>query len=234
MSDHPAWDRSWIVNQTNHLTMDLFRMVETQHIAATMRLVDSAHEQDLLEQMLEESKPPMPSAANGVHYLLAAPFRYFPQTGSRFRAVNTAGVWYGADDPFCACSEMAYWRQRFLLDSAGLAQKELSTEHSMYQAQVSGLAIDLLSQPWVQAKSLWMHPSRYDDCQELGLLARQAGHLAWIRYNSVRAPDHVCGAVFDPTVLRIITPDSQFEQWHCHTTKDRVTFASGRKRFDFY
>ena len=61
MSLQSAWDPSWIVDQTSVLVMDLFRMVETQHIAATMRLVDSANEQALLEQMLEESKPPRPA-----------------------------------------------------------------------------------------------------------------------------------------------------------------------------
>ena len=233
MNLQSTWDPSWIVDQTSFLVMDLFRMVETQHIAATMRLVDSADEQALLEQMLEESKPPLPESAVGVHYLLAAPFRYFPQTGSRFRAVNTPGVWYGADDPYCACAEMAYWRQRFLLDSVGLVQQELSTEHSMYQAQVSGLAVDLLSEPWTQAESLWIHPSQYADTQALGSLAREAGHVAWIRYRSVRAPGHTCGAVFDPRALRMVTPDMQYEQWHCHTSKDRVSFSNGRQRFDF-
>lgn len=233
MSVEPIWDRGWVVDQTTPLAMALFRMVETQHIAATMRLVDSADEQYLLEQMLETSKPPLPEAAVGMHFLLAAPFRYFPQTGSRFRAVNAPGVWYGADDPHCACSEMAYWRQRFLLDSAGLLQKELNTEHSMYQARVSGLAIDLLSQPWVQAESVWMHPSNYKETQELGQLARQAGHVAWIRYRSVRAHGHTCAAVFDPSALSMVTPDMQYEQWHCHTSKDRVTFSNGRQRFDF-
>lgn len=233
MSVQPAWNRDWVNDQFSEIAMDLFRLVETQHIAATMRLVDSADEQDVLEQMLEESKPPMPETAAGVHYLLAAPFRYFPQTGSRFRTVNTPGVWYGADDPYCACAEMAYWRQRFLIDSAGLLQQELSTEHSMYQAQVSGPAINLLSQPWVQAEKYWMHPSSYTDTQELGQLARQNGSVAWIRYKSVRAPEHTCGAVFDPQALRMITPDMQYEQWHCHTGKDKVTFSNGRKRFDF-
>jgi len=107
------------------------------------------------------------------------------------------------------------------------------TEHSMYQAQVSGLGIDLLSEPWARAESLWMHASQYADTQTLGRLARQAGHVTWIRYRSVRAPGHTCGAVFDPRALRMVTPDMQYEQWHCHTSKDHVSFSNGRQRFDF-
>lgn len=77
MSLQSAWDPSWIADQTSALVMDLFRMVETQHIAATMRLVDSEDEQALLEQMLEESKPPLPESAVGVHYLLAGACQKF-------------------------------------------------------------------------------------------------------------------------------------------------------------
>jgi hypothetical protein len=60
------WDPAWIQEHVLTLTTRSFRMVETQHIAATMRLVDSADEQDLLEQMLESNKPPLPAQALGL------------------------------------------------------------------------------------------------------------------------------------------------------------------------
>jgi hypothetical protein len=184
--------------------------------------------------MLETSKPPLPPQAIGSHYLLAAPFRYVPQTGSRFRAVNSPGIWYGADDAYCACAEVAYWRQRFLLDSAGLMKQTLSTEHSMYEASVQGRALDLLSHPWVLAQALWMHPSDYAQTQKLATLVRDSQtEVTWIRYASVRATDHVCAAVFDPHSLTMVTPEGRYEQWHCHTTADRVTLSNGRVRFDF-
>ena len=227
------WDPAWIQEHVTNLSMHAFRMVETQHIAATMRLVDSAEEQDWLEQMLEGSKPPLPPEAVGLHYLLAAPFRYVPQTGSRFRAVNTPGIWYGADDRYCACAEIAYWRQRFLLDSVGLMKQHLSTEHSMYQAVVHGQAIDLLSAPWSQAQVHWQHHSDYTETQQLGKMVRNSGDVAWMRYGSVRASGHICAAVLDPRSLNMVSADGQFEQWHCHTTYDKVTFSNGRERFDF-
>ena len=210
-----------------------FRMVETQHIAATMRLVDSLPEQELLEQMLEESKPQLPPEAVGVHYLLAAPFRYVPHTGSRFRGVNSLGIWYGADDSYCACAEIAYWRQRFLLDSVGLMKQQLSTEHSMYKAHVSGQAIDLLSFPWANADAHWKHHSDYTETQKLGRLVKDSGAAAWIRYGSVRAEGHSCAAVFDPRSLNMEATAGEFENWHCNTTCDRVTFSNGHERFDF-
>jgi hypothetical protein len=209
-------------------------MVETQYVAATMRLVDSADEQQMLEDMLENSKPPLPPQASGLHYLLAAPFRYVPQTGSRFRSVNSPGIWYGADDAYCACAEIAYWRQRFLLDSVGLMKQALVTEHSMYEASVQGRALNLLTHPWVLAQALWTHPSDYAETQKLAtLISDSLFGVTWIRYASVRATNHVCAAVFDPRSLTMVTPDGRYEQWHCQTTADKVTLSNGRVRFDF-
>ncbi|MGQ0654347.1 MAG: RES domain-containing protein, partial [Betaproteobacteria bacterium] len=64
----------------------MWRAVEWQHIAATTKLVDSQAEQEMLEDILEETKPPAPSGMGPMDYLLATPFRYRPPPGgSRFR-----------------------------------------------------------------------------------------------------------------------------------------------------
>lgn len=229
-----SWNPDWVHEFSADLHMPAFRMVETQYVAATIRLVDSADEQLMLEEMLEASKPPLPPQARGLHYLLAAPFRYVPQTGSRFRAVNSPGIWYGADDAYCACAEIAYWRQRFLLDSVGLMRQPLVTDLSMYEASVQGRALDLSLHPWVLAQALWMHPSDYAETQKLATLVRDSlSGVTWIRYASVRANDHVCAAVFDPRSLTMVTSEGRYETWRCHTTADKVTLSNGRVRFDF-
>lgn len=233
MTDTALWRREWIDQHAEPRSMTAFRMVETQYIAATMRLVDSFDEQRLLEEMLEESKPGLPVEARDAHYLLAAPFRYWPVTPSRFRAVNMPGIWYGADDPYCACAEIAYWRQRFLLDSAGLAKQHLSTEHSMYEVAIDGISVDLLSDPWTQAESHWKHHSDYTETQKLGALVRSSARVEWIRYASVRAEGHVCAAVFDVRCLTMVTADNRYEQWHCHAARDKVTLSNGQVRYDF-
>ena len=75
----------------------VWRMVESQHIAATMKLVDDRAEQDLLESLLETSKPPA-ADTDRLDYLLATPLRYDPQRGgSRFRGETDPGVFYGAE-----------------------------------------------------------------------------------------------------------------------------------------
>lgn len=55
-----------------------WRIVEAQHVASTMKIVDSAAEQEALESLLEAGKPALPDATSGLDYLLATPFRYPP------------------------------------------------------------------------------------------------------------------------------------------------------------
>ncbi len=39
--------------------------------------------------------------------------------------------------------------------------------------------------------------------------------------------------MFTPKRLTLLSPDGTFEQWHCHVTRDKVTFSNGATRFDF-
>ena len=69
---------------TNYKT-SVYRIVETQEYAATMNLVDDLEEQELLEQLLDEVKPPYKKGTQKLHYLISTPFRYPPlKYGSRF------------------------------------------------------------------------------------------------------------------------------------------------------
>ncbi len=81
-----AWRDEWFTAPLRSATALLWRGVEAQHRVATMRLVDSLDDQAMLERLLEASKPALPPAADGLHYLLATPFRYRSPHGSRFRA----------------------------------------------------------------------------------------------------------------------------------------------------
>ena len=64
---------------------EVLRLVESQEQVATSRLVGTLAEQELLETMIEASKPPLLKRALRLHYLLSTPFRYPPlRHGSRF------------------------------------------------------------------------------------------------------------------------------------------------------
>jgi len=107
-------------SEARRATRRLWRAVEAQHIASTLRLVANVEEQLILERVLENSKPKVPSDAADLHYLLATPFRYASPIGSRFRAPADPGVWYGAEKERTACAELGSWRWRFLMDATGL------------------------------------------------------------------------------------------------------------------
>ena len=149
-----SWDVAWLDQAHASQAMLAWRGVEAQHVVSTMRLVDTLQEQDVLEQLLEQSKPALPHSKAPKHYLLTTPFRYRPQHPSRFRRAGTRGLWYGAENLHAACAEVAYWRYRFILDSVPLLDSELLTEHTFFQARVQGRAIDLMKPPWVEAKAV--------------------------------------------------------------------------------
>jgi len=84
------WTPRAVASEATHSKLELWRAVEAQHVVATRALVDSLAEQEVLEAILEESKPPIPAACAGYDYLLYTPFRYPPSLhGSRFRITTT-------------------------------------------------------------------------------------------------------------------------------------------------
>ena len=229
-----AWDPQWFeaAGATAVRRALAWRGVEAQHVVSTLRLVDHPDEQALLEQLLEGSKPALPAAAQGLHYLLATPFRYAPPHASRFRVAHAKGQWYGAESLFAACAEVAYWRQRFVSDSEGLRERELLTEHSFFQGLIDGPSIDLSAPPWQQAHEAWTQDSDYSATHALATAAQARG-VQWLRYESVRAPGHFCAVALVPQCLREPPGglDGTRQTWHCKATRRRVMLTRGRERW---
>ena len=189
-----------------------------------MRLTDSLEEQELLEAVLEDSKPAVPPPVRRLHYLLATPYRYRPHIGSRFRAALEPGVWYGAEALRTALAEKSYWRLRFLLDSPGTPELK-PVPHTAFQAAVrSRAALDLTRAPFVRERGAWTHRSDYQRTQEFAALARTA-HIELIRYESVRDPEHAaCAAVLDPAAFGRGKPHG-LETWFIAAARSRVRCA---------
>ena len=144
-----TWTPPALASEARAYAQLLWRVVEAQHTASTMRLVDSLEEQGTLEGILEASKPALPQQVRALHYLLATPFRYRPHAGSRFRGAFEAGVWYGAEQLRTALAEKSYWRLRFLLDSPGTPDLK-PVPHTAFRAQVRSRRADLTGEPFVQ------------------------------------------------------------------------------------
>ncbi len=226
-----AWKAQWFDSARN-LVRELWRGVEAQHVVSTMRLVDNAAEQRVLEELLESSKPPLPPGAERHHYLVATPFRYRAPVATRFRRPQDPGVWYGAEELRTACAEVAYWKWRFLMDSEALAKSALQTEHTFFKAKARGRCIDLTAAPWKAAARAWTHKSDFRDCQALGAAARERG-VAWIRYAAVRVAEGTCGAVLEPAALSLAEPFGQ-QTWACKTTAAGAWLQrAGGERYDF-
>ena len=191
-------------------------MVESQSRIATMKIVDSLSEQQLLEAELERSKPRVPEACAHLHWLLATPFRYAPYPrGSRFRrARQRDGCLYAAERIETAVAEDAFYRLRFFLDAPNARRPRNPQERTAFSFEVATEAgLDLTTPPLDADRHLWTHPSEYGPCQDLADAARTAG-VAILRYASVRDPAHAANwAVLDCRTMVTQEPTRQ-QTWH--------------------
>lgn len=212
----PEW-----LQRARSFSATLWRGVEAQHKVATLKVVDTLAEHERLEELLEQSKPPLPREASALHCLLATPFRYTSARPSRFRAAHEPGVWYGARALRSACAETGYWRWRFAADSGALRNEQVVSELTFFQVQVRGRAADLVAPPWSAFETAWMNPS---DCTATHALSRAArdAELHWIHYRSVCDPQHgACGAVLRAPALRMGDLTRQ-HTWVCRVRREAV------------
>ncbi|ANQ86041.1 hypothetical protein dqs_3013 [Azoarcus olearius] len=218
-----------------------WRAVEAQHRVATMGLAggDLAR-QTLLEDILEAHKPQLPPAAEGLHWLLATPFRYWPLPGgSRFRRREDPGVFYGAESRETACAESGYWRLRFWRDSSFLSERPRAVPITLFEFwAATNAALDLTQPPLAAGRAAWTHPDDYSATQALALAAREGGAQA-IRYESVRHPGGLCVALLGPEVFRAVAEPYRNNQqgwtlliqpphltvWQRDLSAERWTFA---------
>ncbi len=206
--------------------------MEAQHIASTRRLVDSSAEQDLLEEILESTKPAPPAATAGLDYLLATPFRYPPGLhGSRFRSAADPGVFYAAEEARTACAELGYWRWRFLTDSSGL--KTLGpAAHTLFQVRAAGTGVDLRRKPFSRDAAKWRDRDDYGATQAFAAAARRA-QVQLIRYESVRDPQRGgCAALLVPAVFAKREPLTR-QTWFLTVTRSASAWKRGGETFEF-
>jgi hypothetical protein len=228
-----TWTPPALASEARAYAQLLWRVVEAQHTASTMRLTDSLEEQAVLEAVLEASKPALPESVRGLHYLLATPFRYRPRAGSRFRGPFEGGVWYGAEALRTALAEKSYWRLRFLLDSPGTPELK-PVGHTVFRARVrTRAALDLTRAPFAAERSAWTSPVSYARTQALALEAR-AADIELIRYESVRDPQHAaCAAVLSAKVFGRSRPRDQ-QKWFIAAGRERVRCAAAERAGDSF
>ena len=208
-------------------------MVESQHIAAIMKMVDTRNEQDLLESLLESSEPPQPSSTAGLDALLATPFRYHPKRGgSRFRAVTDPGVFYGAESVRTAGAELGYWRWKFLKDAVDLERLE-PVVHTAFRVEVATPVVDLQRPPFDTDASVWQHPTDYGPTQQLARVVGEA-NVGGILYRSVRDPlPSWCLALLTPTGFAKPQPHAERQTWYLAVSPHEVTLRRDTESMQF-
>jgi len=211
----------------------VWRIVEAQHTASTMKIVDNDDEQDLLETLLEGSKPAQPATALALDYLLATPFRYNPlRGGSRFRTVTDPGVFYGAESIRTASAELGFWRWKFLKDAVDLEKLE-PVAHTAFSADVSAQVVDLRQPPFGADAKAWLHPTDYTATQAIAQVAREA-NVGGIQYQSVRDPNPAwCVALLTPQAFSKPKPHALMQTWWLAVHQDAVTWRRDNESMTF-
>jgi RES domain len=215
------WTRCGGRSSVRPLSGRAWRVVESQHLFATRKLVDSDEEQALLEELIEDVKPPA-GAPPGLHYLLFTPFRYPPlRHGSRFGTRAERGIWYGSRTRATAFAEKAYYLLVFLEGTdADLAP--LESDVSIFQAAYqTRRGVDLTRGSFARFAGAISSPSRYDESQALGREMRADGVEAFV-YLSARDPDDgVNVGLFVREAIASRKPGVP-ESWRCVATRDAV------------
>ncbi len=216
--------------KTQALGGTVYRIVESQKIVATSQLVDDRHEQQLLEELLENSKPKiserLENEVAGLDYLLWTPFRYPPLShGSRFSTRFEPSLFYAARKVATVLAEAAYYRFFFW---SGMAQPpptgQLNTQHTVFSVKIfTSAGAKLNAAPFNQHKKALTDKSDYQRCQQLGLALREVGVKAF-EYISARDPAAgLNAALFSPEVFKSKSPES-FLQLVCSTDAKEVVF----------
>lgn len=210
----------------------VWRMVETQETAASLKLVDSMEEQGVLEQLLDEVKPPYRPGTEGMHYLLKTAFRYPPlQYGSRFGTRLMPSFFYASEDYETVLAETAYYRFVFLDHMQESYSGGFDSNHSLFSVSLKAShCLDLCAARYAPIKPQVVDPQGYAFCQSVGDWAVNQADVELIRYPSARRATGINVAVAEPESIRSKAPNSR-QSWLCRTTTQKISFSSREVRF---
>lgn len=186
----PIWTADALSSELRAWRGAGWRLVEAQHRVATVPLVDTPEEQELLERLIEETKPPVPESCRHLHRLLYTPFRYRPAPhASRFRrAGDRRGVFYAAEREATALAEVVFWRLLFFAEAPEVPWPDRALELTAFACDLAtARALDLTRAPFDRHRELWTHPTDYAACQALAEAAREL-EAGLLRYESARDP----------------------------------------------
>lgn len=218
------WTQCAGSSKRRRIEVEAFRVVESQTMIATRKLVDSDDEQQLLEELIDKVKPPTPVGPEwkNLHYLLFTPFRHPPlRWGSRFGTVAERGIWYGAKELATSFAEVAFYRLLFL-DATKAAIAPITIELTSFSALVrTKHGVDLCRKPFSDHADL-VSKTSYGATHAVGAEMRDDGIEAFL-YRSARAEKGTCIGLFAPCFAK--KSPAKFEAWSCTVDPDKVELA---------
>lgn len=226
------WDVCLKKTKPVTLRGQLFRVVESQEQIATSQLVDDFDEQALLENMLEQTKPPAPKAAEKLSYLLYTPFRYPPlKYGSRFGHRYEPGLFYGSRSLPTALAETAYYRLYFWFGMETAPKSaQLTTQHTAFTADIfTSKGLQLHQLPFAQYQKQLTDKASYKYTQPLGTAMRELGIKAFEFISARDKKSDINIALYYPQVLKSQKPLS-LNAVLCATSEAGVEFIDENKR----
>jgi hypothetical protein len=182
------WTRCAASSKPRRLALKASRVVESQYVISTRKLVDTDDEQQLLEALIDKVKPPIPAGMEHLHPLLFTPFRHPPlQWGSRFGTRSERGLWYGAIELSTAFAEVAYYRLVFL-EGTRANLSPVTVELSAFTAAIDAKrGVELWRPPFAAYEARLGSKTSYADSQPFGSEMRGAGIDAFT-FKSARDP----------------------------------------------
>lgn len=234
--DATFWRRVLAQTRETVLFGTLRRVVENQGQKVTVALVDDFAEHEVLESLLEESKPQSVFHAQlkRFDYLLQTPWRYPPlRWGSRFGRRFEPGIFYGALSDTALFAEAAYYRLVFLEGMEKPFADRVISQVTAFEANYqTEKGLDLTKAPFAKYKSVLRHKSNYGPCQLLGTELRARG-IAAITYFCARSKEEsVNVALFAPDALRS-RKHRKPRHGLAETRPDGVTFRFGDTLYSF-
>ncbi|MCR8922875.1 RES family NAD+ phosphorylase [Dasania sp. GY-MA-18] len=213
----------------------IWRVVETQEIAATRAITRSSSEQSRLEELLEQSKPPVPADCQGLSYLLSTPFRYPPlDYGSRFGSTLERGIFYGAKELNTALAETAVYLWLFQSALHELGPMAAINDHrtALLIPLASNRSIDFSAAELAQHHEAISSPGDWSYSQRLGSSMRElAVQCFW--YPSARLQGGVNAGVISPQAFAAKEPSEQ-QHWQLKLSPESCWFGRHRSGHEFY
>ncbi|MGD9592052.1 MAG: RES family NAD+ phosphorylase, partial [Candidatus Berkiella sp.] len=187
------WDKVNAKQYIQNINLQAWRVVEDQSRSTTRKLVDTAAEHDILEEIIEKNKPKVvfyqdEQYFKGLHYLLFTPFRYPPlKHGSRFGTRQERSLLYASVNLTAALSEVAFYKLLFLNASEGEISGNTTTYTAFRLNIVSDKYVDLCAFPFETYTDKISSKTDYETAQKLGSAMRE-NKIACFKYRSARDP----------------------------------------------